>query len=30
MRNFFEDRWPGLVVVGAIGLAWVMMAVLGM
>jgi hypothetical protein len=27
MRNFFEDRWPGLVVVSAIGVAWVMMAV---
>jgi hypothetical protein len=29
MRDFFEDRWQGLVVVGAIGAAWVMTAVLG-
>jgi hypothetical protein len=29
MRDFFEDRWQGLVVVAAIGLVWVMMAVLG-
>ena len=29
MRDFFEDRWPGLVVVGAIGAAWVTTAVLG-
>jgi hypothetical protein len=29
MRDFFEDRWQGMVVVGAIGIAWVIMAVLG-
>jgi len=28
MRDFFESRWPELAVVGAIGIAWVMMAVL--
>ena len=29
MRDFLEDRWQGLVVVGAIGIVWIMMAVLG-